>query len=70
MIRAKTMLNYYRDGIEIDQTEAFQRAGEAMLCSGGDIEELNSIIWRMEEDEEAREIFESISRIEVMKRGE
>jgi len=64
------MLNYYRDGIEIDQTEAFQRAGEAMLCSGGDIEELNSIIWRMNECEEAREIFESISRIEVVKGGE
>ena len=64
------MLNYYRDGIKIDQSEAFQMAGEAMLCSGGDIEELNSIIWRMKEEEEAREMFESISGIEVMKGGE
>jgi hypothetical protein len=63
----KQMLSYYRNGEEINQAEAWQIAGDATLSSGGDVRECLSLIWRMEQEEEAREMFESISCVEVVK---
>ena len=61
------MLNYYQNGICIDEPKAFARAIKACEASGIDIAELGGIIRRMNEEEEAREMFESITGIEVVK---
>ena len=60
------MLNYYQNGLCIDEPKAFARAIKACESNGIDIAELGGIIRRMKEEEEAREMFESISGIEVV----
>ena len=64
------MLNYYQNGMCIDEPKAFAIALKSCEFSPIDIAELSAIISRMNEEEEAREMFESISGIEVVKWGE
>ena len=61
------MLNYYQNGICIDEPKAFAIALKSCEFSPIDIDELGGIIRRMNEEEEAREMFESITGIEVVK---